>query len=438
MESRRPGPWAKIGYSSGNLGKNVVFASLDYFQLFFLTEVWGIPPAQAGLVIFISLLWDGLAGPIVGLVIDRTSSPLGRYGPFLLIGAPFCAGAFWGVFQNPGFHENALAAWALFATVIFRTAYTICDIPHNALMSRVAVDENDAAFVSGARVLFSSSGGLLIGSAAAYVFQGKTLILISERFSQLALGASAIFVITLWISFFCTRDADQRTNLMVPEANLLVPWRAVTGNPFLGLLLAITFIQSVTLPCFAKGLAFFGAYLAGGGEWSGRAIATFTVAQAASVPVWVLASNRLGVINVLALAMSALLIGALAFLSTYGSSPARSLTLGLIGVSVGGVSICLWALLPMTMAWGEAKHSLRADALVAGLFLLMLKGGSGLGSGLLGVALQILGLGDNEAAVSANAEWIPYLMCMLPFLGGMLCLPLVWQLKRLIQRPLSA
>lgn len=103
--------WEKIGYASGNLGKNVVFASLEYFLLFFLTQVWGLPPAQAGFIIFIALVWDGLADPIMGGVVDRFTTPLGRYGPYLLLGAPICAAAFAFVFMDPGVAGAALVGW---------------------------------------------------------------------------------------------------------------------------------------------------------------------------------------------------------------------------------------------------------------------------------------------------------------------------------------
>ena len=45
----------QLGYASGNLGKSLMWTSLDYLLLFYLTEVAGIPVGWAGAIVLLSL-----------------------------------------------------------------------------------------------------------------------------------------------------------------------------------------------------------------------------------------------------------------------------------------------------------------------------------------------------------------------------------------------
>ena len=58
--------WVSVGWAGGTLGSSTMLGAMSLLVLFFLTEYLGIPPAAAGLLIFISRLWDIGAALLIG------------------------------------------------------------------------------------------------------------------------------------------------------------------------------------------------------------------------------------------------------------------------------------------------------------------------------------------------------------------------------------
>ncbi|NQT97787.1 MAG: MFS transporter, partial [Candidatus Marinimicrobia bacterium] len=60
----------KIGYGIGDIGSNIFIVTTGMFLLFFLTNILGVEPALAGLVLLLPKLWDVISDPIMGAISD--------------------------------------------------------------------------------------------------------------------------------------------------------------------------------------------------------------------------------------------------------------------------------------------------------------------------------------------------------------------------------
>ena len=69
-------------------------AFISVLYLFFLTNVIGLRPSLAGVVILISEIWDAISDPLMGLIGDNTRSKMGRRRPYVLAGGCLLAVAF--------------------------------------------------------------------------------------------------------------------------------------------------------------------------------------------------------------------------------------------------------------------------------------------------------------------------------------------------------
>ncbi len=58
-----------------------------FFQLYFLTDVAGLPPHLAAWAVGIGRIWDAVNDPLFGLLSDRIRSRWGRRRVLLLFGA---------------------------------------------------------------------------------------------------------------------------------------------------------------------------------------------------------------------------------------------------------------------------------------------------------------------------------------------------------------
>lgn len=79
MEEKKYLKWYnKVGYGSGDLAGNVVYAFLSSFVMIYLTNVIGLKAGIIGTLIMVSKLFDGVTDVFFGSLIDKTKSRLGK------------------------------------------------------------------------------------------------------------------------------------------------------------------------------------------------------------------------------------------------------------------------------------------------------------------------------------------------------------------------
>ena len=66
----------KIGYGSGDIAGNVVYALLSAFVMIFLTDTVGMNAGVVGTLIAVSKLFDGVSDIFFGSLIDKTNTNL--------------------------------------------------------------------------------------------------------------------------------------------------------------------------------------------------------------------------------------------------------------------------------------------------------------------------------------------------------------------------
>ncbi len=75
MEEKKYLKWYnKVGYCSGDIAGNVVYAFLSAFVMIYLTNTVGLNPGIVGTFIAVSKLFDGITDVFFGSMIDKTKS----------------------------------------------------------------------------------------------------------------------------------------------------------------------------------------------------------------------------------------------------------------------------------------------------------------------------------------------------------------------------
>ena len=102
MEERKYLKWYnKVGYGSGDIAGNVVYAFLTSFVMIYLTDTIGLNAGIVGTLIAVSKLFDGVSDIFFGSMIDRTKSKMGKARPWMFYGFFGCAVTLFGVFAIP-------------------------------------------------------------------------------------------------------------------------------------------------------------------------------------------------------------------------------------------------------------------------------------------------------------------------------------------------
>ena len=70
----------KFAYTGGILGQNMIYNFMAMYIMFFFTDLLGIPPGIATVIIVVASLWDAINDPLMGMIADKTRSEERRVG----------------------------------------------------------------------------------------------------------------------------------------------------------------------------------------------------------------------------------------------------------------------------------------------------------------------------------------------------------------------
>ena len=156
----------KIGYGSGDVAGNVVYAFLTSFVMIYLTDTIGLMPGIVGTLIAASKLFDGVSDIFFGSMIDKTHSRLGKARPWMLYGYIGCAITLVAVFAVPtSFGDTAKYAWFFIAyTLLNGVFYTANNIAYSALTSLVTKNAKERVQMGSYRFIFAFATSLVIQS----------------------------------------------------------------------------------------------------------------------------------------------------------------------------------------------------------------------------------------------------------------------------------
>ena len=156
----------KVGYGSGDIAGNVVYAFLSAFVMIYLTNTVGLNAGIVGTLIAVSKLFDGVTDIFFGTMIDRTKSRMGKARPWMFYGFFGCAITLFGVFAIPtNIGKTAQYAWFFIAyTLLNAVFYTANNIAYATLTSLVTKNGKERVQMGSFRFMFSFGTSLLIQS----------------------------------------------------------------------------------------------------------------------------------------------------------------------------------------------------------------------------------------------------------------------------------
>lgn len=154
----------KIGYGSGDIAGNVVYALLSAFVMIFLTDTVGMNAGVVGTLIAVSKLFDGVSDIFFGSLIDKTNSRMGKARPWMLYGYFGCAVCLVGIFYIPaGANPAAQYAWFFIAYTLLNAGfYTANNIAYSALTALITKNNNERVQMGSIRFMFAFGTSMLI------------------------------------------------------------------------------------------------------------------------------------------------------------------------------------------------------------------------------------------------------------------------------------
>ena len=154
----------KIGYGSGDIAGNVVYALLSAFVMIFLTDTVGMNAGVVGTLIAVSKLFDGVSDIFFGSLIDKTNTKMGKARPWMLYGYFGCAICLVAIFCIPAdLSATAQYAWFFIAYTLLNAGfYTANNIAYSALTALITKNNHERVQMGSIRFMFAFGTSMLI------------------------------------------------------------------------------------------------------------------------------------------------------------------------------------------------------------------------------------------------------------------------------------
>ena len=142
----------KVGYSLGDFAANLVFQTLVTYLAYFYTDIYGLKPAHASVLILTVGLVAGFGfNPLIGALADRTNSRWGKFRPWILFTAIPLGVIALLAFSTPHFSYQGKVIYAVITYTLLLFFYAANNLPYSALSGVITGDMGERNSLSSYR-----------------------------------------------------------------------------------------------------------------------------------------------------------------------------------------------------------------------------------------------------------------------------------------------
>ena len=152
----------KASYGFAAVGSYMLAGITQSYLMYFFTDILIIPSAFVMMLMIVARAWDALNDPMMGVIVDRTSTKYGKMRPYVLIGSFLMLVTTIVLFMPlTGAPTMFKMIFAAVSYIIFGMAYTLTDVPAMGLMSVATPNSDERASLLSFYVTVGSVGSLL-------------------------------------------------------------------------------------------------------------------------------------------------------------------------------------------------------------------------------------------------------------------------------------
>lgn len=192
-------------FSFGAVGHDMVYSLVVSYLLTYIQFGFRLSVQQYFIIsLFIGVLgriWDAITDPIMGLIIQKCHFKLGKYRPWIFIGAVL-TGMLTVFLFNTRLEGWSFVVYIIVMNLLWETAYTINDISYWALLPSLSSETKDRNLVSTLTLFFAGVGGGLIQGLIT-IFQTGNIL---ESYSILSVVSAVAIIFTQGLTAFLVKE----------------------------------------------------------------------------------------------------------------------------------------------------------------------------------------------------------------------------------------
>ena len=336
--------FTKIFYPLSGIFRDACYALVGSFLLQYaitsgvLSSDPKVFTAQYGVItiaMMIALVWDGINDPIMGFIVEKVHFKLGKFKPWILIGAIGNTLAVILLFLvRPGHMDGGAwvpNGWAFVALmivfyVLWDTFFTMNDIGYWAMLPSLTSDEKERASLTSRVTICAAIGGFLMTGAAT---------LLPTAFIDFGIGSATVYAIMaivvslLFLAsqtvvfFFCQEKARDLKQEEASEKSSLVDLFKIVGkNPQVRVVVISIFLYYLASGVLTGGIGlnYYNLFIGYGSASAGLVVTLIAVfyvlSQIASQALYPMIAKKLAKQKILLIATIIALVGAVGFFFT--------------------------------------------------------------------------------------------------------------------------
>ena len=431
MEQKKYLKWYnKIGYGSGDIAGNCVYALLTAFMMIYLTDTIGLSMGIVSTLIAASKIFDGVSDFFFGRMIDKTHTKMGKARPWMLWPYIGCAITLVACFSIP-------TSWGQTAQYIFfflsytllnAVFFTANNIAYASLTALITKNTSERVQIGSFRFIFAFATKTVIEAVTIYAVGWLGGGVIGWRL--IAIIYAVLGLITNTISVFSVKELPEDNEETEKEENkankenkltLLQSFKVLLKNKYYLIICGSYILTQLYSSVIGMG-TYYAKYILGNEEIFGTLSLAINITMVVALTVLPLVIKKLG--GMYKLNIWGYIVAAIGRAGVMAAAYMGSLPLMLVFTAVSTIGIVplqgdLNALISSCSEYTTLTTGHRLEGMMFSCSSLGLKIGGALGTAICGWLLDAAGYVENAAVQNTSTVgmlnflylWLPVILC---------------------------
>ncbi|MCR5150707.1 MAG: glycoside-pentoside-hexuronide (GPH):cation symporter [Clostridiales bacterium] len=212
-----------LGYGLGAIGLDLSYGMFNQYLNKYLTDVLMLHSAFLLFLTAFSRVWDGINDPIMGSIVDRSNHKMGKYRPWILLGACLNGIVLSLLFNNIfGLQGVGLYVYIAIMYVLWGMTNTVADIPYWSMVPSFTSDPKERNLVATITRAFSGIGqgiiqiiGPILMTAVSITYDGNNKVYDSNSFRITSISCSFFLIV---FALLCVSVTKENKRLSAPQS----------------------------------------------------------------------------------------------------------------------------------------------------------------------------------------------------------------------------
>ena len=411
----------KFGYSLGAVAKDMVYMLSASYVLYYFQDIMGVSAVAMGIILLAARIFDAFNDHIMGIIVAKTKTKIGKFRPWLLIGTLSNAVILVMMFSCPvDLSPAGLVAYAAVFYILWGVTYTMMDIPYWSMIPAFTKGGKER---EGLTTLARSCAG--VGSALITIITMMSVQALGNAFSGgdassiervgfrwFAIIVAAIFVVFIIITCISVKE---KSTVDMKTATVGQMFKALFQNDQAVAVVVAIVVVNFSIYITSNLVIYFFKYDFGGHDWFNGYTLFNTFGGAIQVLAMMLFYPLLRKwftsIKIYFIAMVMCIVGYASLLIIASTAMSNVYILFIPAFFIFGangiLSVLTTVFLANTVDYGELKNHRRDESVIFSMQTFVVKLASGLSALVASLAIQIFNF-SSDTAVTEEMKMVDF------------------------------